>query len=796
EAVWLREAAGLDLREAEDEIVTTEQGPVIVFRDWIVRRGEDGEGWERGKLSGGRGLPHGLDFEDEDWGLQGYAVYWDPKLEMYLLEEIRWPYGEDPEVVLIPWVDLSGLGKVHALEMGGEGTSRLFIGGLQGLLVADRGLSQELPGPRTPLLYAEGGVHPLRGELTFGYGEDRLQFHYRTPLDGGYFPVRYQTRLLGQTEEWSAPRRISFRELGRIPGGHYRFEVRAVDPFGRVSPAASVDLRILSPWYASGAAYVAYIFLLAVLGMGIMRLRERTLRRRQLELEEQVRERTGELERANAFKDDFIANLSHEIRNPLTGVIGFIGRLKPGSSISGRNLEALRGAAEYLHTTVEQVLDFSRLESGEIDLELKPFSVREVLGGTIEIYRQEAVRKGIMLTSQIRVPEGVAVVSDARKLQQIVGNLTGNAIKFTEEGSVHVGLSLDETEGEGRIRLWVKDTGRGIAEEDKERIFDKFCQVRQGTAKTPGTGLGLTLVKNFVERLGGTLDLKTEPGRGSTFYVTLPVSVQPADVDALEGSPGEGGSFAGLPVLVVEDHEYNRLFLEDLLADFGCAVDSAEEGPRGLELARTGKYAVILLDWDLPGMKGLEIARSLRENPPDHRDLRIIGMTAFATPDVPEKCLQAGMDTFLNKPVLPDQLRKVLAFCQEEKRLLRGPGILEEMSRKGDWRGVSGRWADYAETYLGELEAHLEGAEPEAIRRAAHRFLGHLRMIAIEELPDAVTDLLTVAQAGDLEGARREWEDLQPLLARFRRELESLRETGSPQELTHGYGKSGGDPSG
>ncbi|HKJ90585.1 MAG TPA: ATP-binding protein, partial [Oceanipulchritudo sp.] len=652
-----------------------------------------------------------------------------------------------------------------------------------------------LPGPRRPLLYREGEDKPVTGQLTFAYGEDRLQFHYRSPGGGEHFPLRYQSRLGGETEEWTEPSRVPFRELGRIPGGNHRFEVRAVDPFGRYSPTATVGLRILSPWYATGGAYVAYVLLLLMLGVSIIRIRERSMRARQLDLEEQVRERTAELVEANAFKDDFIANLSHEIRNPLTGVIGFIGRLKPGASISGRHLEALRGAAEYLHTTVDQVLDFSRLESGRIDLESKPFAVVERLRGTIEIYRQEAGRKGIRLTSQIRVPDGVAVVSDAGKLQQIIGNLTGNAIKFTDEGSVHVGISLDEVEGEGTIRIWVKDTGRGVAEEDRERIFHKFCQVRHGASKTPGTGLGLTLVKTFVDRLGGTLDLKTEPGRGSTFFVTLPVAVQPEEVLRGETDSEDPGFLAGLTVLVVEDHEYNRIFLEDLLTDFGCVVDSAEEGPRGLELARTGDYAVILLDWDLPGMKGLEIARNLREDPHCRGDLRIIGMTAFATPDVPVQCLEAGMDTFLNKPVLPDQLRKVLRFCLQERALVRGPGILAEMARQGDWKGVAARWADYSETYLGELEASLEGEDPEVVRKAAHRFLGHLRMIEMEELPDAVTDLLTAAQAGDGEGVRREWYVLRPLSWRFRHELDCLRETASPGDLTRGYGTSSQGPS-
>jgi two-component system capsular synthesis sensor histidine kinase RcsC len=361
------------------------------------------------------------------------------------------------------------------------------------------------------------------------------------------------------------------------------------------------------------------------------------------------------------------------------------------------------------------------------------------------------------------------VVSDFRKIQQIVGNLAGNAVKFTSRGSVHVGAIVQEDGSQGRLKIWVEDTGKGIDPEHRERIFEKFFQVPSGEGQLEGTGLGLTLVKRFAEILGGGIDLKSEPGRGSTFVVTVPVGVKA--LPEKPATPASDRPFEGLKVLVVDDHEYNRLVLEDLLGEMGCDVEQAVDGPEGLKRALGGTFGVVILDWDLPGMKGLEVARRLRAAGKSGPGCRLVGMTAFATEDVREQCLQAGMHAFLSKPVNVDGLKAILAECAGSDGLIEGAGLLQEMAIRRDWETVAGRWKeDFAGTFA-ELEGAMAGTDTEAIRKVAHRLLGHLRMIRVREVPERLQDLLTAAGAGDLEGVRLEWKELRELLERLGAEL-------------------------
>jgi signal transduction histidine kinase/CheY-like chemotaxis protein len=763
---WHGTAGGYDL-EGEHRLAMTAGGPVLRIAGALVAR--KGERWQVGGLDGLPGWPEAMDFVRRGDGWMGWMIHWDGEKGTNLLYEVEWPDGGEAGWSLLPWLDMKDLGKVHVLEVVPEPSPRFYIGGLRGIMTARRELSGQIPVPAAPVVYRGERPHRAEEAMTIGYGEDLLRFHFSSPTGDLYYPVRYQTRLSGRDEAWSPPSEIPLRELGSVPKGRYRFEVRAVDPFGRVSPSRGTELRILPPWYDTGWAWGGYVTGALVVVFGLVRIRERQLRSRQAELEALVEDRTAELKQANEFKNEFIANLSHEIRNPLNGVIGFIRQLKEGEGIPSRNLTALKGASTYLQTTVEQVLDFSRLESGKLSVSRDVIDLRETVLGAIEIYRQEAVGKNISLTAHIGLREGVGVVSDFRKIQQIVGNLTGNAVKFTSRGSVHVGAVVQEDGSQGRLKIWVEDTGTGIGPEHRERIFEKFFQVPCGEGQLEGTGLGLTLVKHFAEVLEGGIDLKSEPGRGSTFVVTVPVGVK-----ALPEKPATGTSdrpFEGLRVLVVDDHEYNRLVLEDLLGGMGCEVEQAVDGPEGLERALGGDFGVVILDWDLPGMKGLEVARRLRAAGTSGRGCRLVGMTAFATEDVREQCLQAGMQAFLSKPLDVAGLKAILAECSDPTGLIEGAGLLEEMAIRRDWETVAGRWKDDFAGTVVELERVMADTDTEAIRKVAHRLLGHLRMIRAREVPERLQDLLTAAAAGDLEGVRLEWKDLGDLLKRLGAEL-------------------------
>jgi signal transduction histidine kinase/ActR/RegA family two-component response regulator len=769
---WHAAVAGAQLEGEEHAVAMTGAGPVLVLEESVVRRDGPGGAWIRAERRGGHGRVDALAFRRLEGLTEGWMVIWDEHGGAYRMEELSWADGQVPRWRQLPWVDLRRLGKVHKLALTDDPERFFIIGGMRGVMLAARDLAARIPAPAKPVIFDNRGLLKAGEGLTAAFGEDVLRFHYSTPTGGLYYPVRYSSRLKGREAGWSEPSALPLRELGQVWEGSYELEVKAVDPFGRESPAAVVGLRILPPWYRTHVAYLAAATCLLAMGYGILRLRERRLRARQTALEALVRTRTHELERANAFKDEFIANLSHEIRNPLNGVIGFIRQLKDGVAPPARSLEALRGAAHYLQATVEEVLDFSKLQSGRLEVEHGLFDIGEMVTGVAVIYREQAVNKGIDFSWRLSVPEGLGVVSDARKVQQIIGNLTGNAVKFTAHGSVHLGVRLQRENAEsGTLRIWVTDTGRGIAEGERERIFEKFYQVRKDGAKASGTGLGLALVKRFAERLGGGVEVESEPGNGSTFVVNLPVGVRALE-PGLAKARRVARKFDGLPVLIVEDGEYNRMVLTGLLVEMGCRVDCATDGISGLEKARSGRYRAIFLDWDLPGMNGLEIARELVAGGTLAPGTRIFGLTAHATTEVRRKCLEGGMDAFMTKPVQPEKVEALLLDCVPVQRFVTGKGLLAEMP--GDWPAILERWKGYFADYAGELEAAVAAAEPEPVRKAAHRLLGHLRMLELETLPEAVCGLMLAAQAGDRGGIDREWRRLQELLAAFRAELDGV----------------------
>jgi signal transduction histidine kinase/CheY-like chemotaxis protein len=772
---WHEVVAGVELRGREHAFGMTAAGPVLLFDDRVLAyNGGSGE-WRAGAGRGSGGRVDALAFRREAEGIRGWVVAWDAQARQYQLEEMEWPRGGAPAWRVLPWVDMGRLGKVHTMTVTDDPERFFLIGGMRGVMLAGRALPDAIPPPEKPVIFDSGGLLRARGELEAQYGAGPLRFHFSTPGGNVYYPIRYKTRLRGAEPGWSAASELGLRELGRIPEGRYAFEVKAVDPFGRESAVASVGLRIHPPWFRTAQAYLSYLLVLAGLAYAVIRLRERRLRLREAELVELVSTRTRELERANEFKDDFIANLSHEIRNPLNGVIGFIRQLRPDVPPPAGNLKALRGAAHYLQTTVEEVLDFSKLESGRIEPENDLFDLRELASGVAEIYRGQAASKGIVLDYRLDIPDRVGPVADARKVQQILGNLAGNAVKFTEQGRVDVAVELKADGGRrGTVRIRVEDTGPGIPEEAQRHIFEKFYQVKSGGMKPSGTGLGLALIKCYVDCMGGRIELESAPGCGTRFVVELPVET---------GELGEAATVeaacepvcAGLPVLVVEDVDYNRMLLCQFLERLGCQVDQAADGLTGLQMARSGRYRAVFLDWLLPGMNGPEIARALSEEVGGAVQTRIFGVTAGATAEIRRQCLDAGMEAFLTKPIRIEQIRELILSCLPAGRFIRGRGLLAEMAGSGDWAATLKRWREFLADYVGELAAAVEEADPEGVRKAAHRLLGHLRMLELDDLPDAVKDLMTAAASGDHTGIRAEWKRLEELLERFNGELDAQR---------------------
>ena len=350
---------------------------------------------------------------------------------------------------------------------------------------------------------------------------------------------------------------------------------------------------------------------------------------------------------ANRAKSIFLANMSHEIRTPMNGIIGctdILLDMEP-SSQQKTYLAMQRDAETHLLTIINDILDFSKLETAQFTLETKPVELAAVMRETLELVRTQAEEKGLVLTAQSDPALPAWHFGDPSRLRQILLNLLGNAVKFTESGTV----TLAAGPVGDKIHFSVRDTGIGIPEDRQHLLFHDFSQAHSSN-RFGGTGLGLAICKKLVIAMGGEIGVESDAGQGSLFWFTIPLI--PAEQPASHAEPGaEQPDVRGVKVLVAEDVKVNQVIIERLLTRAGHEVTLVENGAEAVAALQEKPFDIVLMDMRMPVMDGVEATKTIRRLDGPRRLIPIIGLTANATPEDAARCFAAGMDDHLIKPV-------------------------------------------------------------------------------------------------------------------------------------------------
>jgi signal transduction histidine kinase/ligand-binding sensor domain-containing protein/ActR/RegA family two-component response regulator len=592
---------------------------------------------------------------------------------------------------------------------------RLWFAGIRGAAIVD-------PRPvnvATPTVLIERMVYgrnetTMAGNLELDPGTGDVTFDYTAPDYHAARSLQFRYKLPPFKEEWedASERRTAF--FTNVPPGSYAFMVQARNKGGEWSEPASFAFRIQphyyqATWFYALGALMAGVLATSVYGLRVrrMRTRERTLarlvdartaelraendarRQTQTRLEREIAEREqvqeelvramARAEAANQAKGTFLANMSHEVRTPMNGILGMT-ELLLDSSLNTEQREHLgmvRSSALSLLGVINDVLDFSKIDAGRMEIEAIPFHVRDFIRQTVPPLTALAADRGLELRWSVDSDVPETLVGDPGRLRQVILNLVGNSIKFTESGSVALIVEKLRQDGQSiTLSVQVHDTGIGIPADKLQAVFEPFTQADGSmTRRYGGTGLGLTITAQLVRLMGGEVRVDSQVGSGTTFSFTvklglLPTYTRPEEQDAPEA--GESGPAAqsghGLRVLVAEDNLVNQRLISRLLEKWGHQAVIVPTGERAVEATANSHFDLVLMDVQMPGMDGFEATHAIRarEAATGRDHLAIVALTAHAMKGDRERCLEAGMDGYLSKPVEAAELKRTIAEMTSE----------------------------------------------------------------------------------------------------------------------------------
>lgn len=497
-------------------------------------------------------------------------------------------------------------------------------------------------------------------------------------------------------------------------------------------------------------------------------------------------------EAAGRARSEFLAVMSHEIRTPMNGIIGVAGLLQdmPLGATERHYVRIILESGQHLLQLINDILDFSRLDAGRLELEEQVFDVREVLRDSVELLSAEARGKGLALGLDVDDAVPARLVGDAHRLRQVLLNLVGNGIKFTEQGSVNLSARVVRTEGSTvRLGVSVADTGIGIAPEALGKLFTEFTQVDSSISRRfGGSGLGLAICRRLIDRMGGTVSVESAPGVGSRFHFDVLLTLPRGEPSAVP-EPQTVALVAPRRVLVAEDNATNRLVAMRMLERMGHSVVAVEDGKAAVEAVRGGGFDVVLMDVMMPEMDGLTATKAIRALPGPPGRTAVIGLTANAMASDQEQCLAAGMTLFETKPISAARLGTVIEQALTAAGLagtlpdLAPPSIAEECADpamagfdpaqldrlrhdigEGALRDVVRLFSANALHQLGDMRELARSARTDLLAHQARLLARAARTVGLEQLGAAAAALEEDARAGHGEDLPARVEALEPLL--------------------------------
>ena len=518
--------------------------------------------------------------------------------------------------------------------------------------------------------------------ISLGAGDRDLRVQARLLSFADLPSHRFRFRIEGYDQNWVDVSADGERVLSRLPPGRYRMEVQGATAESTWTPAQVLTLDVAAPWWRSAPAIVAWVVLAALLLAGVLLAYRRRLRRRS---EWQLAMHKQELaEQASLAKTRFLATLGHEVRTPMTGVLGMSELLldTPLDARQRRYAGAIQQAGSHLLRLLNDALDLARVESGKLELDNQPFNFNKMLEEVVSLMAPMAERRGLRFEYAADFGGKVEVTGDAMRLRQIAMNLLGNAIKFTEQGSVRLEARLSP--GNRGVQLVVSDTGPGMNDEQQARLFHRFEQAEgsRTASRYGGSGLGLAISQELAAVMGGSIHVSSRLGEGASFRVELPlpwVSIAVLDDDA--GEPLEPAANDPLRILLVEDDPTVAQVIIGLLRARGHTVVHASHGLAALgELAEQG-FDIGLFDLDLPALDGMALARQLRAS---GHVFPLIAVTARSDGQAEALAMAAGMEGFLRKPVTGQLLASTITQVLLRSRAQRDETTLTGLSTQED----------------------------------------------------------------------------------------------------------------